>query len=138
MCIRDRSIGVPLLINGWFDELSKGKAMGLAFAGGSIGNIFLQQLTAFSLKNYGASQSYLYFGILSLVVGIPITLLFLRMPKDNSEVVKGKKKEENAKAENTNSTEVDWGYTLNEVKSVKYFWKMCIRDRLYNLLRQII
>lgn len=116
------SIGVPLLINGWFDELSKGKAMGLAFAGGSIGNIFLQQLTAFSLKNYGASQSYLYFGILSLVVGIPITLLFLRMPKDNSEVVKGKKKEENAKAENTNSTEVDWGYTLNEVKSVKYFW----------------
>ena len=42
------SIGVPLLINGWFDELSKGKAMGLAFAGGSIGNIFLQQLTAFS------------------------------------------------------------------------------------------
>ena len=38
------SIGVPLLINGWFDELSKGKAMGLAFAGGSIGNIFLQSM----------------------------------------------------------------------------------------------
>lgn len=86
------SIWVPLLINGWFDELSKGKAMGLAFAGGSIGNIFLQQLTAFSLQNYGASKSYLFFGILSLVVGIPITL-FLRMPKNSSEIVKGKKKE---------------------------------------------
>ena len=116
------SIGVPLLINGWFDELSKGKAMGLAFAGGSIGNIFLQQLTAFSLKNYGASQSYLYFGILSLVVGIPITLLFLRMPKDSSEIVKGKNKEENKKSDSSSSTEVDWGYTLNEVKNIKYFW----------------
>lgn len=37
-------IGVPMLINAWFDETSKGKAMGIAYAGGSIGNIFLQQL----------------------------------------------------------------------------------------------
>ena len=116
------SIGVPLLINGWFDDLSKGKAMGLAFAGGSIGNIFLQQLTAFSLQNYGASKSYLFFGILSLVVGIPITLLFLRMPKDSSEIVKGKKKENEAKSKSTNDSEVDWGYTLNEAKSLKFFW----------------
>ena len=38
------SIGVPLLINRWFDEETKGKAMGLAFAGSGLGNIFLQQL----------------------------------------------------------------------------------------------
>ena len=87
------SIGVPLLINGWFDELSKGKAMGLAFAGGSIGNIFLQQMTAFSLATNGASKSYLMFGVLSLVIGIPVTLFFLRMPKNENEIVKGKKKE---------------------------------------------
>ena len=26
-------IGVPMLINAWFDETSKGKAMGIAYAG---------------------------------------------------------------------------------------------------------
>ncbi|QJA08086.1 MFS transporter [Romboutsia sp. CE17] len=115
------SIGVPLLINGWFDELSKGKAMGLAFAGGSIGNIFLQQMTAFSLANNGASKSYLMFGLLSLAVGIPVTLLFLRMPKDSSEIVKGKKKEGEVKAK-AESNDVDWGYSLKEAKSLKFFW----------------
>nr|WP_317333343.1 conjugated bile salt MFS transporter [uncultured Romboutsia sp.] len=116
------SIGVPLLINGWFDELSKGKAMGLAFAGGSIGNIFLQQMTAYSLAANGASKSYLMFGILSLVVGVPITLLFLRMPKGDFEIVKGKKKEESNKESSDDSTSVDWGYTFKEAKNLKFFW----------------
>ena len=115
------SIGIPLLINGWFDELSKGKALGLAFAGGSIGNIFLQSMVAFSLTNFGISKSYLMFGVLSLLVGIPITLLFLRMPKNDSEIVKGKRKD-NEIEENNDSISVDWGYTLNEVKNLKYFW----------------
>ena len=115
------SIGVPLLINGWFDELSKGKAMGLAFAGGSIGNIFLQSMTAYSLTKYGISQSYFMFGALSLVVGIPITLLFLRMPKNDSEIVRGKKKDTN-KEEKNDDISLDWGYSLKEVKNVKYFW----------------
>lgn len=117
------SIGVPLLINGWFDELSKGKAMGLAFAGGSIGNIFLQQMTAYSLAANGASKSYLMFGILSLAVGVPITLLFLRMPKGDFEIVKGDKKEDSKKEETSNdSTSVDWGYTFKEAKNLKFFW----------------
>ncbi len=116
------SIGVPLLINGWFDELSKGKAMGLAFAGGSIGNIFLQQMTAYSLAANGASKSYLMFGILSLAVGVPITLLFLRMPKGDFEIVKGKKKEESNNESSSDSTSVDWGYTFKEAKNLKFFW----------------
>ncbi|MGL4914299.1 MAG: conjugated bile salt MFS transporter [Romboutsia sp.] len=116
------SIGVPLLINGWFDELSKGKAMGLAFAGGSIGNIFLQQLTAFSLASNGASKSYLMFGILSLAVGIPVTLLFLRMPKNDSEVIKGKVKESSNDDKTENTVSVDWGYTFKEATGTKLFW----------------
>ena len=119
------SIGVPLLINGWFDELSKGKAMGLAFAGGSIGNIFLQSMTAYSLTNFGISKSYFMFGALSLLVGIPITLLFLRMPKNDGEIVRGKKKG-NEKEENNENISLDWGYTLKEVKNLKYFWILAL------------
>ena len=123
------SIGVPLLINGWFDELSKGKAMGLAFAGGSIGNIFLQSMTAYSLTNFGISKSYLMFGALSLLVGIPITLLFLRMPKNDSEIVRGKKKgneKGNEKEETNDTVSLDWGYTLKEVKNLKFFWILAL------------
>ncbi|MBC6695778.1 MFS transporter [Terrisporobacter mayombei] len=120
------SIGVPLLINGWFDELSKGKAMGLAFAGGSIGNIFLQSMTAYSLTNFGISKSYFMFGALSLVVGIPITLLFLRMPKNDSEIVKGKKKDNEKEEDKESNISVDWGYSLKEVKNIKYFWILAL------------
>lgn len=80
------SIGVPLLINRWFDEETKGKAMGIAFAGSGLGNIFLQQLVASSLATNGASKSYMIFGVLSLIVGIPVSLFFLRMPDRKSVV----------------------------------------------------
>ena len=113
------SIGIPLLINSWFDDTTKGKALGLAFAGSGLGNIFLQQMTAYSLVNFGSSKSYLMFGALSLIVGIPVSLLFLRMPKNNSEIVKGNKKE-NRKEESQNTTTVEWGYTFKEAKNLKF------------------
>lgn len=56
-------IGVPMLINAWFDETSKGKAMGIAYAGGSIGNIFLQQLVVrtYKLKRLCSLILYIWF-----------------------------------------------------------------------------
>ena len=84
-------IGIPMLLNSWFDETIKGKAMGMAYAGGSIGNIFLQQLVT------------------------------IRMPKNESEKVRGKGQE---KEENT--TSIDVSYTLKEAQKNKYFWIMGI------------
>lgn len=111
------SIGVPLLINRWFDEETKGKAMGLAFAGSGFGNIFLQQLVVSSLASNGASKSYMLFGALSLIVGIPVSIFLLRMPKNEDEVVRGK----NSNAE-TAATTADFGYTFKEASKLKYFW----------------
>lgn len=116
------SIGVPLLISAWFDEISKGKAMGLAFAGGSIGNIFLQQMTTYSLANFGYSSSYLFFGVLSLAVGIPITLFLLKMPNDPSQIVRGK----NNSNKDEKKPSVELNYTLNDVKKIKYFWFLAV------------
>ena len=117
------SIGVPLLINSWFDSNIRGKALGIAFAGGSIGNIFLQQLATRSLVANGPSKSYLIFGLVSLITAIPIALFLVKMPKDNNEVVKGNNKEQE---ENTNSKEVDISYTLKEAQKNKFFWMMSI------------
>ena len=111
------SIGVPLLINRWFDEETKGKAMGLAFAGSGLGNIFLQQLVVSSLAANGASKSYMLFGALSLIVGIPVSIFLLRMPKNEDEVVRGKSSLSEAAA-----TTADFGYTFKEASKLKYFW----------------
>ena len=113
------AIGVPLLINKWFDEETKGKAMGIAFAGSGLGNIFLQQFVASSLAANGASKSYMMFGIASLVVGIPVSLFLLRMPKNDSEVVKGKKAKEE---KSTTATSNNDGFTFKEATKTKFFW----------------
>lgn len=113
------AIGIPILINSWFDEESKGKAMGLAFAGGSIGNMFLQKITIERIASQGYSNTYFLFGIIALVVGIVISVIFIRMPKSENEIVRSK---------NLNKKEVlsESGYSLNEVKKNKYFWMMAL------------
>lgn len=113
------SIGVPVMITAWFDETSKGKALGLAFAGGSIGNIFLQQIAVKQLATVGYSQAYLNFGIVSMLVGMVVALIIIRMPKNPSEMVRGKVNESNSKSEEKES---NWGYTFGEVKSIKAYW----------------
>lgn len=84
-------------------------------------------MTAYSLVNFGSSKSYLMFGALSLIVGIPVSLLFLRMPKNNSEIVKGNKKE-NGKEESQkyNNNSAEWGYTFKEAKNLKFFWILAL------------
>lgn len=113
------AIGVPLLINSWFDDVTKGKAMGIAFSGSGLGNIFLQQLVTTSLATNGPSRSYLIFGALSLIVGIPVSLFLLRMPKDDSEIVRGKNTNP---AKSSNTATADRGYTFKEATKLSYFW----------------
>lgn len=116
------SIGVPVIINAWFDDHMRGKAMGIAFAGGSIGNIFLQTLAATALARHGYSWSYFMFGLLGLVVGIPVALILIRFPKQAAKPEPGGKQQ--AQEAPTQSSD-DWGYTLGEVRKEKYFW-LCV------------
>ncbi len=114
-------IGIPLLISSWFDEATKGKALGIAFAGGSIGNFFLQPFTSKLIAAQGYAVAYLTLGILALVVGLLISSFLIRMPKDSSEVVRSRNSDTNEN--NTNS--ISLGYTLKEATKTKYFWMLC-------------
>lgn len=75
-------LGVPFLINSWFPKKGRGKALGLAFSGGSIGNIFLQQIVSNMLANKGYSWTYIFFGLVSLVVSIAL-LFMVRSPRQD-------------------------------------------------------
>ena len=81
-CIFFSALGVPYVIQHWFPRAGRGKALGIAFAGGSIGNIFLQQITEHLLSHYGTSRTYAIFGIVSALVSLPIIIFFIRLPKE--------------------------------------------------------
>lgn len=107
-------LGVPYVINTWFPKEGRGKALGMAFAGGSIGNIFLQQITSQMLANNGVTYSYIAFGLVALVCSLPIILLFIRLPKEGEvEKVTADVKEEAAELE---------GPSIAEVKKTSSFW----------------
>ena len=119
------AIGVPTLINSWFTE-NKGIAMGLAFSGGGIGNMILQQFAGKWLTNpaIGYKGAYLRFGLLAIIVSLPVALLIMRFPKSKAELElnKPKKSKKNdSKEENSN-----WGYSFAEVSKMKYFWIFAI------------
>ena len=118
------SLGAPMLISSWFGEKLKGRALGLTFAGGSIGNIFIQSTIVRILSNPAQGYKFAYFwaGLIGLVVGLVVIILFVRMPKDNSEVL-GKSDE--VATDEKQEIEV-WGYTFKEVKAQKFFWVYCV------------
>jgi len=119
------AIGIPLLINSWFDGDSKGKALGIAFSGSGIGNIFLQQVAIRSIANNGYQHAYFVFGALALVVGLVASIIVLRLPKANDvqASMKSKAKED---ANKSKSEAMDLGYTFNEVKQIKEFWMIAL------------
>ena len=81
------AIGVPTLINSWF-KVNKGIAMGIAYSGGGIGNIFLQILAGKWLADptIGYKGAYLRFGILALVSSLLISIFLIRMPNSDAEL----------------------------------------------------
>ena len=119
-CLLFSGIGVPYLINSWFPKEGRGKALGIAFSGGSIGNVFLQQITSQMLASRGVTYSYIFFGVLALVCSLPIVMIFVRLPKVGEvEVV-----EEN-EAEEVQTSGFD-GLGAKETKQNKYFWLFSI------------
>ena len=111
------AIGVPTLINGWFTE-NKGLAIGLAFSGGGLGNMFLQLLAGKWLPTIGYQQTYFRFGIIAIVVALPIALFVLRLPRSEAELAPNKSK----KKDSSDSASNQWGYTFAEVSKMKFFW----------------
>ena len=119
------SIGVPTLINAWF-KVNKGTAMGIAFSGGGLGNIFLQMIAGKWLSDpaIGYKGAYIRFGAIALVISLILSIFFVRMPKSKEEleanIPKKKKGDENA------THHISWGYTVSEATKMPQFWMIGI------------
>lgn len=120
-------LGVPLLVNNWFESHERGKALGIAFSGGSIGNVFLQPIVANCLAGVGYAHTFLIFGIVSLVVSIPIALLFVRLPKqDESALITKLVSQANSTNKKVKEVATFDGLGAKATKKNKYFWVYAI------------
>ena len=113
------AIGVPMLINSWFVE-NKGTAMGIAFCGGGLGNMILQQLASKWLSNpsIGYKGAFLRFGFMALIISLPIALFVMRLPRSKKELqhtplIHPKKQLIH---------DANWGYSFSDVQKIKSFW----------------
>ena len=120
------SIGVPTLINAWF-KVNKGTALGIAFCGGGLGNIFLQILAGKWLTDptIGYKGAYLRFGLIALVGSLLISIFLIRMPKSEAELAANFPKK-TLKGQEDVSHHVSWGYTIAETTKMPQFWLIAI------------
>ena len=120
------AIGVPTLINAWF-KVNKGTALGIAFCGGGLGNIFLQILAGKWLNDptIGYKGAYLRFGLIALIGSLLISIFLIRMPKSESELAANVPKKK-LKGQEDTSHNVSWGYTIAETTKMPQFWLIAI------------
>lgn len=122
--------GVPWVINHWFPNKGRGTALGIAFCGGSIGNIFLQPATQTIFAKFmtgGAKNGtltsmkpFFIFAIALFIIGT-IVAIFIRVPnKDESATLNAVPTNDNKAQQNPKTEFAGWG--VKEIFKMKAFW----------------
>lgn len=71
-----------ILVTNWFIE-KRGLALSLALSGLGIGGVIFSQLVTYLIENVGWRQTYMIYGVIMIVVCLPIVLfVFKRSPED--------------------------------------------------------
>lgn len=123
--------GVPWVINHWFPGKGRGTALGIAFAGGSIGNIFLQPLTQKILASnmignaktghLTSMKPFFIFAAALFIIGLIVTI-FIRTPKSNEVVASAEEMKEAKAAAEAAKANMFPGWTAKEVMKMPAFW----------------
>ena len=128
--------GVPWVINHWFPLKGRGVALGLAFCGGSIGDIFLQPITQEILQHYMTGNTktghltsmapFFIFAVALLIIGL-IIAAFIRVPKNDEILVTDKEQKDAKKDELAKEHSHEFkGWTGKQVLKMKWFWVFSI------------
>jgi MFS family permease len=76
-------LGYARVIAAWFDK-RLGAALSIVVAGSGVGSFIVPPLVAHWLVTYGWRETYLGLAVLPLFIGMPLTLLFARTPRQGS------------------------------------------------------
>lgn len=123
--------GVPWVINHWFPFKGRGVALGLAFCGGSIGDIFLQPITQEILKHYMTGNTktghltsmapFFIFAVALLIIGL-IICAFIRVPKKHEAVATADEIKKNKNEATKKHAHEFQGWSGKQVLHMKWFW----------------
>ena len=119
-------LSLPIMMAHWFPGEGRGTALGIALAGGSLGNVFLQPIVVNLLANVGWRQTYIVLGVAMIVIGVPLALLFIRFPRPEEVVTESSSNKENAKPARVTYE----GLSDKENNKNKYFWIFCLGSLL--------
>ncbi|MGL5822781.1 MAG: conjugated bile salt MFS transporter [Sarcina sp.] len=127
-CVLFSGLGIAFLIGAWFPTKGRGQALGIAFAGGSIGNVFLQPIVASMLGSKGEAYSYILFGILSLIFSLIVVLIFIRVPKQSElvQVSDAEAAQANEASKKPSAHAIYEGPGAAKTRKNKYFWLFAV------------
>lgn len=74
-------LGVPFIIGSWFPGKNRGIVLGIAFAGGSAGNLIWQVAINQTLKTVSVWDAFWIYGLVAIVAGLLISCLLINSPK---------------------------------------------------------
>jgi sugar phosphate permease len=113
-------IPCSFLISNWFIS-RRGRAMGIAFAGTSLGGMVMSPVANWIIINYGWQRAFVFSGISTLVVVIPVILLLVRTRPSEMGLEPYKNSSTNTTGEDDN-----WGVGVKEAFSHKVFWQIAL------------
>ena len=114
-------LSLPIMMDHWFPGEGKGTALGIALAGGSLGNVFLQPITVKLLANVGWRGTYMALGAAMIIIGVPLALLFIRYPRKEEIVVATSSNKSNGKPARVKFD----GLSDKENDKNPMFWTFC-------------
>jgi MFS family permease len=82
-------LGYARVIAAWFEK-RLGAALSIVVAGSGVGSFIVPPLVAHGLAAYGWRETYLGLAAMPLFIGMPLTLLFARTPREGQAHESGK------------------------------------------------
>ena len=74
-------LGYARVVSAWFNE-SRGRALAAVMTGSAAGSMILPPFAQWLISSFGWRTAYAALGALILVMGVPLTAIFLREPPD--------------------------------------------------------
>ena len=113
-------IPCSLLISNWFIS-RRGMAMGVAFAGTSVGGMTMSPIANWIILNHGWRVAFAFGGLTILVMATPVVLLVIRTRP--SELGLEPYRDPEAKA---SGADTDWGVGVKQALSLWIFWQIAV------------
>lgn len=114
-------LGIPYVIGAWVPGRGRGTVLGIAYAGGSAGNLVWQVAINQSLAHISVYHCFFIYGAVGVAGGILISMLLINMPKtfavSNTSQTKLSSATSNDIATN--------GAGLQTTLTIPYFYMLC-------------